>query len=123
MIVDSSNNVLNSFKEILTLPKAQKLDEETVNKINSAIAEVDNQRKEYEPTKEQLKEYPWLKNAVNGIRKVSDIIENFKNGEDGSGDFTITSASQDSFDVYNGNGRTHYYNIYAQVDYTTTFSI
>ncbi|RXJ86396.1 hypothetical protein [Arcobacter sp. CECT 8985] len=120
MIVDSSNSILNSFKEILPLPKAQKLDEKTVNKINSAISEVDNQRKEYEATKEQLKEYPWLKNAVNGIRKVSDIIEDFKNGKDGSGDFTITSNSQDSFTVYDGDERTHYYNIYAQVDYTTT---
>lgn len=120
MFINSYTSIINSFKEILPLPEPQELDQETVDKINSSIANIENDRKEYQPTKEQLEENPWLKNAVNGIRKVSDIIEDFKNGKDGSGDFTITSYSQDSFDVHEDNIRTHYYNIYAQADYTTS---
>lgn len=110
-----------NLRDIKELPEPTKLDKETYEAIKRAQAKVDEERKEYNPTHKQLEENPWLKNAANGLTKVSDLIEGFERGINGSGKFTLSKLSSDSFDVTNKKGDvTATYGIFSEVKETTT---
>ncbi|XPV70536.1 MAG: hypothetical protein ACNI25_08110 [Halarcobacter sp.] len=116
----NSNHHTRIYGEIQELPEPTPLDKETVNAIREAQKKVDEERKEYVPTSKQLDENPWLKNAATGLNKVSDIIKDYERGIDGSGKFTISKLTNDSFDVVNDKDEvTGTYGIFSKVDEAT----
>ncbi len=116
----NSNYWTQIYGEIKELPEPTPLDEETINAISAAQKKVNEERKEYIPTNEQLNENPWLKNAATGLNKVSDIIEDYEKGVDGSGEFTISKLTNDSLDVVNDKNKViGSYSIFSKVDETT----
>ncbi|WP_321468003.1 hypothetical protein [Halarcobacter sp.] len=109
------------YGEIKELPEPTTLDKDTINSIRAAQKKLDEERKEYTPTSKQLDENPWLKNAATGLNKVSDIIKDYEKGIDGSGKFTISKLTNDSFDIVNDkNEVTNTYGIFTKVNETTT---
>jgi len=113
----------NRFENLIILDNKEHtiIKEETQDKIREAIGEIVDNTKEYEPTPKQLVEYPWLKNAANGINKVSNILQDYENGIDGAGTFTMSTKASESFRIMGEDGkRTHAYSIYTDTDITTT---
>ncbi|ADG94666.1 hypothetical protein Arnit_3018 [Arcobacter nitrofigilis DSM 7299] len=107
--------------QIKELPEPTPLDEETIKAIRAAREKVEQERKEYVPTSDQLKENPWLKNAATGLQKVSDIIKDYENGVDGSGKFTLSKLTNSSSDILNDKNETiGTYGIFTKVEETTT---
>ena len=107
---------------ILDYKEQTKIKEETQDKIREAIGKIVDNTKEYKATREQLEEYPWLKNADYGINKISDILNDYENGVDGSGTFIMSSGSTDSFSIIDKNNKnriSHAYTIYGREELTT----
>ncbi|PHR72331.1 MAG: hypothetical protein COA66_06355 [Arcobacter sp.] len=116
-------NYENRFENLIILDNKEhsKIKEETHVKLREVIENMVDDTIVYRPTLEQLVEYPWLKNAANGINKVSDILDDYENGVDGSGTFIMATKENETFRIYDEENKiTHAYTIYAQVDMTTT---